>query len=218
MPLSGAPSSVRRQSQRRIPIRQASRHSSDFLTLTPDDPSSPRSDSTLSTVRGDHGRARERYCTVTVNDGWSKDEVLLNFDLVGVEVVPGSLMAITALKGDTGRVAGHLVPNRLSSEYHKRTKAKPISVHDQDLISSRYVFIAKDMAKEVKARQPDVEVLVAKHIADAFGMKKGSQVLLATVCEKAQLGCTVFNGIMARNVDSWMTRLIRITPRLKLRT
>jgi hypothetical protein len=37
------------------------------------------------------------------------------------------------------------------------------------------------MPKDMKARQHDVEVYVLKHIADAFGMKKGSQVLLTVV-------------------------------------
>lgn len=33
----------------------------------------------------------------------------------------------------------------------------------------------------MKARQTDTDVSVAKHIADAFGFKKGSQVVLAPV-------------------------------------
>lgn len=45
----------------------------------------------------------------------------------------------------------------------------------------RYIFVVKDMPKELKARYPTVEVYVAKHIADAFGVRKGSQVALTPV-------------------------------------
>lgn len=47
--------------------------------------------------------------------------------------------------------------------------------------SERYIFVVKDMARELKARYPHVELYVAKQIADVFGMKKGSQVILAPV-------------------------------------
>jgi hypothetical protein len=53
--------------------------------------------------------------------------------------------------------------------------------HDVDL-GKRYLFIAKDMSKEMKARQPILEVSVAKHIADLFCLKHRSNVLITTVC------------------------------------
>ena len=46
----------------------------------------------------------------------------------------------------------------------------------------RYICVAKDMPKDLKIRYPTVEVYVAKHIADAFGMRKGTQVTLTPVC------------------------------------
>jgi hypothetical protein len=45
----------------------------------------------------------------------------------------------------------------------------------------QYLFIAKDMAKEQKAKQPTLEVSVAKHIADSFNFKPRCQVLITTV-------------------------------------
>lgn len=135
---------------------------------------SPRSTSTHSTVREARASNRERYCTITVNDGYLKDEVLLNFDRLGGDTVrPGSLVAITAVKTDATR--------RYSSYYTDLRKKDEFSLLDQDYISSRYVFFAKDMSKEMKARHTDVDVSVSRHVADAFGMKKGSHVILAPV-------------------------------------
>lgn len=47
--------------------------------------------------------------------------------------------------------------------------------------NNRYLFVAKDMPKEMKSRLPEAEVSIVKSIADAFTIKKGSQVLLAPV-------------------------------------
>jgi hypothetical protein len=55
------------------------------------------------------------------------------------------------------------------------------AMHGIDL-GSRYLFIAKDMPKEMKVKQPSLEVSVAKHIADVFYLKHRSNVLLTTVC------------------------------------
>lgn len=117
-----------------------------------------------------------------MNEGYSKDEVLLNFDRLGGEVKAGSLMAITAVKGDSARgSSAYGSVNMHSSGYNEARRDPNFSLLDQDYISSRYVFVAKDMSSDMKARQPEVEVSVSKHIADAFGMKKGSQVALAQV-------------------------------------
>ena len=139
---------------------------------------SPRSTSTHSTVKDTSAHNRERYCNITVNDGYLKDEVLLNFDRLGNDAKPDVLMAITATKNESSKgTYGSL--NKAPAPGHCLKSG--FSLLDQDYISSRYVFFAKDMPKEMKARYPDVDVCVAKHIADAFGMKKGSQVVLASV-------------------------------------
>lgn len=122
--------------------------------------------------------SRERYCSITVNDGYSKDEVLLNFDRLGNDARPDALMAITAIKSENSKGSYGSLSR---APMHGSRSKQGFSLLDQDYISSRYVFFAKDMPKEMKSRHADVDVLVAKHIADAFGMKKGSQVVLAPV-------------------------------------
>lgn len=161
-------------------LRQTSRSSPDRSSV--DSPASPRSVSTHSTVKEANPRSRERYCTINVNDGYFKDEVLLNFDRLGADVRPDTLMAITALKGESSRPNYGSINKPPWESQGNVTNDPNFSLLDQDYISSRYVFIAKDMPKEMKLRYPDTDVSVAKHIADAFGMKKGSQVTLAPVC------------------------------------
>jgi len=52
--------------------------------------------------------------------------------------------------------------------------------HDVDL-GKRYLFIAKDMTKDMKAKQPTLQVSVAKHIADLFCLKNRSNVRITMV-------------------------------------
>lgn len=146
-----------------------------------DSHTSLRSASTHSTVKDPQAHSRERYCTITVNDGYLKDEVLLNFDRLGTDVTLGSLMAITALKGDPARGSAGYGSLSKAPNDHSGSRKDSGPSPDQDYNSSRYVFVAKDMSKEMKSRLPDVDVSVSKHIADAFGMKKGSHVMLAPV-------------------------------------
>lgn len=104
-------------------------------------------------------------------------------DQFGGDIQPGTLMSLVPLKGDSKNAAGgygsiskqpleHLDNNRAVSGTHND--------HDAG-IGHAYIFVAKDMSKEMKARHPEVEVHVAKHIADAFFMKKGTQALLRPV-------------------------------------
>ncbi|GJN80669.1 vacuolar membrane-associated protein iml1 [Purpureocillium lilacinum] len=146
-------------------------------------PGSPGSNSTHSTIRDDRGRRRtERYCHVTVNESYVRDEVLLNLDLLGPEVKPGSLMSITVLaKGDSARTSSGAYGSLNKQPSHDHCDGARAMGGDHDCAHHRYIFVAKDMTKEMKARYPEAEVYVVKHIADAFGMKKGHQVLLAPV-------------------------------------
>ncbi|KAM5348222.1 hypothetical protein ACJ41O_008046 [Fusarium nematophilum] len=160
-------------------LRQFSRSSLDRAAHT-ESPVSPASVSTHSTVKDEKRTRLERRCTVTVNEGYSKDEVLLNFDAVGGDARPGTLMCISFAKDDvrkpsTGHGSSKQNPDQNGGQ--KGTSA----CQNGDCAGFRYVFVAKDMPQEMKARQPDVEVYVVKHIADAFGLRKGSQVFLTVV-------------------------------------
>jgi hypothetical protein len=52
----------------------------------------------------------------------------------------------------------------------------------QDIdFENRYLFIARDISKELKEKPQGLEVSVAKHVADIFGFKHRSNVLVTTV-------------------------------------
>jgi len=116
----------------------------------------------------------DRTWTVTVNESFARDEVLLNLDLIGDDIQPGSLVAIDVFKAD--------LEKPLQSSHHKQHRHDRKDAGSVACAERRYICVAKDMPKELKARYSTVEVYVAKHVADAFGMRKGTQVTLNPVC------------------------------------
>jgi len=175
---AGAASLARRGPSWSSHLRQFSRTS--LERSSNDAPRSPDTVSSNSTLRGDAASAirrsrAERRCTVTVNEGYSSDEVLLNLDLFP-EFQPGSLMTATVTKPEvdkTGTGASTLHGNAKPTE--------PSANKETDASGRKYIFVVKDLPKELKLRHPGLEIYVVKHIADAFGLKKGVQVLLTPV-------------------------------------
>jgi hypothetical protein len=121
----------------------------------------------------------DRRCAVTINESFARDEVLLNLDLLGPDIKPGSMMAIDVLKPDTEKPSQNMLGKQLFQERGKDSSQTNNSKTGDT--QNRYIFVVKDMPKDLKVRYPTAEVYVAKHIADVFGMKKGSQVLLTPV-------------------------------------
>ncbi|KAK1776089.1 hypothetical protein QBC45DRAFT_228926 [Copromyces sp. CBS 386.78] len=160
-------------------LRQFSRNS---LERIPDMPRSPDTVSSSSTIRdrpsSSSRRSRiDKRWTVTVNESFARDEVLLNLDLIGDEAKPGSLMAIDVFRPDSEK------QTQGSHHHHHHHHKQPPLDRTKEAAESqpRYIFVVKGMPKELKARYPSVEVYVAKHIADVFGMRKGSQVTLTPI-------------------------------------
>lgn len=202
------PTTPRRGTQRASHLREVSNGSADIMfnsrPVTASDASTVQPDSTPSKVH------IERRCSLWVHeDGFSKDEVVLNLDLFP-DVKPGELMAIVALKTDTGvrdfqdkaQTAKKDVETLATAMQRERSSSNPRSPgpangseakHDVDL-GNRYLFIAKDMPKEMKAKQPTLEVSLAKHIADVFCLKYRSNVLVTTVCLSCSKFCIVTNS------------------------
>ncbi|KAK1594204.1 domain found in Dishevelled [Colletotrichum navitas] len=175
-------------------LRQFSRNSLEppSATSSIDSPRSPDTVSSASTIRGDNSsssvkqRRLERRCTITVNEGYSRDEVLLSPDLVKGDVKPGSLVAITVIRseGDKTATKDHAARSgNASGGTGAGTGASQgdITTAEGTALGRKYFFVAKEMSKELRSRLPNVDIYVVKHIADAFGMKKGTQVLLTPV-------------------------------------
>lgn len=144
-------------------------------------PQSPDTVSTHSTVRdrppSSQKSQTQRRCTVTVNESFVRDEVLLNLDVVGSEDIKlGSLVAVGVIKSDADKSLQPPLSGAARDGVNMADAAR-----SAETTGKRYIFVVKDMPKELKARYPTAEVYVAKHIADAFGMKRGSPVLLSAV-------------------------------------
>jgi hypothetical protein len=171
-------------------LRQFSKSSTDKLFAeSSKSPDTASIASNTSTVRGESQSSKrfsEHIFTVTINESLVHDEVLLNLDLVGggVGVIqPGTLMSITPIKVDADR------GDRLQASLYgssrpppsQRAYSAPGDFTANDDAARRYVFVAKDMPKDLKARMPTVEIYVTKHVGDAFNLRKGTQVVLAPV-------------------------------------
>ncbi|CAK7266415.1 vacuolar membrane-associated protein iml1 [Sporothrix epigloea] len=130
----------------------------------------------------------ERTCTVTVNESFAPDEVLLNLDHFDDGLQPGQLIAIDVLPDQRyghNTASASSGNNTHDNSSNGNRAALGGSGENAGLPESdsgrRYLFMVKDMPKELKVRHPSVEIYVAKRVADAFGMKKGSTVLLTPV-------------------------------------
>jgi len=139
----------------------------------------------------------QRKCTLWVHEeAFSKDDVVLDLDLFP-DVKPGELMDVGALKADSGvrDFQEAAQPSRKDGDSLSATMQRQRSNSNSDNPSTasgnharrdsdfgkRYLFIAQEMPKEVKVKQARFEISVAKHIADLFGLKHRSQVLVSTV-------------------------------------
>lgn len=144
--------------------------------LPPQSPDTVSSNSTIREMPPLKASRPDRRWTVTVNDSFARDEVLLNLDIIGPEYKPGSLVAMDVVKADTDKGSQSNLAKQAHQDRNKDAcQAKPMDS------SRRYICVVKDMSKDQKSKMPNVEVYVAKHIADVFGMRRGSQVLLTPV-------------------------------------
>ncbi|KXJ86196.1 hypothetical protein Micbo1qcDRAFT_198507 [Microdochium bolleyi] len=184
----------RRASQWASHLRQSSRSSADQPHPAFEGPRSPDTVSSHSTIREAKPpwRFSNRVCTVTINESINQDDILLNLDLFGGAVKPGMLMSIAACKSDPERPgAGGLFGTSRSISFQRLRDAENASARNSSSHSTntevdpdrKYIFVAKDMSKPMKAAQPNVEVYVARHVGDAFNLRRGTQVVLAPVDE-----------------------------------
>ncbi|KXH31859.1 domain found in Dishevelled [Colletotrichum simmondsii] len=189
---AGAAPSLRKGPNWSSHLRQFSRSSLEppSATSSVDSPRSPDTVSSASTIRGDNSsssvkqRRLERRCTVGVNEGYSRDEVLLSPEVIKGDVRPGSLVAITVIKteGDKTATKDHATARGGNAANNTGAGAgQGDAAPEGATLGKRYFCVAKEMSKELKSRLPNVDIYVVKHIADAFGMKKGTQVLLTPV-------------------------------------
>jgi hypothetical protein len=189
------PSTPRRGTHRASQLRHVSSSGTSGTTPNAEPMISPS-----SSVKHDPAQSSkqssERRCTLWIHEeAFCRDEVVLNLDHFP-DVKAGDLMAVVALKSDSGvrdfqekgpkpEVEGGLstpLPtDRNGSKPSSPGGASGCSVkHDLDL-AKQCLFVAKDMPKEMKSRQPGTEISVVKHVADTFHLKTRAQVVVVNV-------------------------------------
>jgi DEP domain-containing protein 5 len=134
----------------------------------------------------------ERKCILWIHEeAFSKDDVVLDLDLFP-DVKPGELMSVANLKSESGirgfqektqtsRKDVDTLSTTMQCQRSNSNSDSPSTVIGTSDTGKRYLFIAQEMLKEMKVKQPSLEISVAKHIADLFSLKHRSQVLVSTV-------------------------------------
>jgi DEP domain-containing protein 5 len=202
-----SPSTPRRAPPRASHLRQVSNSGSD----TPFNSRPVTATSDTPTVQHDPVPLKlpvERKCVIWVHDeGFSKDDVVLNLALFP-EVKPGELMAIVGLKTETSvrdfkeksQSSIHESDTLTASMQRERSNSNPkspITINGSDpkqdaRKGKRYLFTATDMPKDMRAKHSNLEVSVAKHIADVFCLKHRSNVIIVAVCSSAHTHFPLF--------------------------
>jgi len=169
----------------------------------------------------------EKRCNLWVHDEtFAKEEAVLNLDMFP-DVEAGDLVAIVALKAESGVRDFHekVVPKKDadglgSSMQRERSHSNPRSpilsnvsdIKNDVFPGKRYLFIARDMPKELKTKHPALELSVAKHIADVFSLKHRSNVLLTTV-SYSRTPCFLIPNDIKPTLDGSL-ELFRLTCRI----
>lgn len=142
----------------------------------------------------------ERRCVLRIHDeATSKEEIVINFKHFSKDnLKQGQLMAIIALKSDTTGVRDFQTKSpTVTKTYENLSSSICVDPNLPDIVISReglgneshhnvdtdkkYVFAVKGMSADMRTKQPQAEVSISKQVADAFGFKNRSTVLLTTV-------------------------------------
>lgn len=153
-------------------------------------------------------------CTMWVHDEmFSREEILLNPSAFReTEVQIGDVVEILPMRvaGDTGY--SNLKPEAASKaardshvELNSTSQADSTSKFKTPL-QNRCLFVVKALPPEIKARHPQLEISVTNSVANIFGFKNRTQVLLSTVdrdhCAASHVDIAFRDQFMVRS-DMW---------------
>jgi hypothetical protein len=155
-----------------------------------------------------------QLCTLWVHDeSFSREEVLFNssaFSETGVK--PGDVIEITLVRG-----GGDSVHSQLKPEFAARAVSDGNAENNSSLnlggnskfasrSQGRYLFVVKPLPQDIKQRHPKLEISVTSSVANIFGFKNRSHVLLSQVdrsqCSASHVDISFRDQYLVRS-DMW---------------
>ncbi|KAJ5160695.1 Vacuolar membrane-associated protein iml1 [Penicillium canariense] len=155
-----------------------------------------------------------RQCTLWVHDEmFSREEILLNpsaFGESGVQV--GDVVEILPVRASGDPVHSALKPDAaVKTARDGHSDLNPPSQTDRTSkfktpLQSRCLFVVKPLPQDIKSRHPKMEISVTNSVANIFGFKNRTQVLLAIVnreqCAASHVDIAFRDQYMVRS-DMW---------------
>ncbi|KAF6232680.1 hypothetical protein HO173_009119 [Letharia columbiana] len=131
--------------------------------------------------KAESGVSVRLLCSLSVHDeNLSTEDVVINSALFhGNEVKAGTLMQLTALKGNVETIIHGGKPQ---NTMQKPTAAADVQPENVDL-GRHHIFSVKPISEEMLLKQPNVQISISRRIGHASGFEKGSQVLVSTADE-----------------------------------
>ncbi|KAJ5739951.1 Vacuolar membrane-associated protein iml1 [Penicillium manginii] len=180
----------------------------------------------METARRDHGPTSDErivrlsasltrhQCTLWVhNDPFSPEEILLNpsvFGESGVQV--GDLVEILPVRAPGDSIHSGVKPDsdiKTARESHpdlSTTTQSDGTSKFKTPLQSRCVFVVKPIPQDIKLRNPRLEISVTGNVANTFGFKNRSQVVLSIVdrdqCAASHVDIAFRDQYMVRS-DMW---------------
>ncbi|KAI9765893.1 MAG: vacuolar membrane-associated protein iml1 [Geoglossum simile] len=176
----------------------------------------------------------QRICTLWVHeDSFSREDVILNFALFPKgSVRAGDLAEIVALKSNSEvrdfqdavpknpRDANAFEGSSIGAGAERRqSPSNTLNLEDttnKSLQSKRYVFIAKDMSSEQKLRQPNLQISLAGHIANPFGLRNKAIVVVSLVDKYMNTASHVeltFKDLYLSRSDMWRLAISELSDK-----
>ncbi|KAJ5230338.1 hypothetical protein N7489_011046 [Penicillium chrysogenum] len=177
------------------------------------------------TVRLSSASWTRHQCALWVHDEtFSREEILLNPSAFGeTEVQVGDVVEILPMRGSGDAGYSTLKPEAASKagreshvELNSASQADNTSKFKTPL-QSRCLFVVKALPPETKARNPQLEISVTNNIANIFGFKNRTQVLLSIVdrdqCAASHVDIAFRDQYMVRS-DMWRLVMSELSDKI----
>ncbi|KAJ5779232.1 Winged helix-turn-helix transcription repressor DNA-binding [Penicillium paradoxum] len=177
------------------------------------------------TVRLTSASWARHQCALWVHDEmFSREEILLNPSALGeTEVQVGDVVEILPVRAPGDSAYSTLKPEaalKAARESHAElnlaSQADGTSKFKTPL-QSRCLFVVKALPPEIKARHPQLEISVTNNIANIFGFKNRTQVVLSTVdrdqCAASHVDIAFRDQYMVRS-DMWRLVMSELSDKI----